>query len=532
MGHILQLLDSAAIDCVAPPATVVQGDFRPRILLPGQSGRLIDDFAGDLLNGLSPREIFNRGGLVTFIDDARNKLAPMTQSTFRSWLENEHGGRVVCQKWIGTGDASRLEDVSMSEEAAKAVLASPRFVRGLRKISRLNAVRQPIRRKDHAIELLPAGYDEESQIHTLDSVSFDHELPLEDAKAFLRELLADTAFDPKDQERSMSAALSMMLAPFVDCTFDRFAIRPVFIVTANTEGAGKTMLAQLAIAPTFGTTKLTPPPAADNADKLNELLNSIAQSGAPYVVFDNWRGKVEHGGLEAFATAPTWAGRVLGSSSTFEVDKQCLVLITVNHATVGSDMRRRSIFIQLFVEEAKAEDRHIARPISEADIIAKRDRILAALWALVRSWRDAGRPPGRVRNASFDEWGRTVGGILEFAGWPSPLLPPPDPLDERLHNMTELVKAVLAARSLDDETFLKPAELLSIARESGCFPRIIAAEEPDETKFVRAEAQQLGKHCGYYRGGRVFTMPDGDRIKFNVVGEGHQRKYGFVRINK
>src|SRR5207249_1873352 len=106
-------------------------------------------------------------------------------------------------------------------------------------------------------------------------------LPLDEAKMVLRELLADTAFAPKDEERSMSAAISMMLSPFVDCMFNRFAIRPAFIVAANTEGAGKTMLVQLAIAPIFGTTKLTAPPAADNADKLNELLNSIAQSGAP-----------------------------------------------------------------------------------------------------------------------------------------------------------------------------------------------------------------------------------------------------------
>src|SRR5207248_3156009 len=88
MGDISRILEAVAVDYIpppTPPAPVIQGDFRPRILLPGQSGRLIDDFAGDLLNGLSPRQIFNRGGLVTIIDGARNKLAPMRGQAKRCW---------------------------------------------------------------------------------------------------------------------------------------------------------------------------------------------------------------------------------------------------------------------------------------------------------------------------------------------------------------------------------------------------------------------------------------------------------------
>src|SRR5262249_55721866 len=158
-----------------------------------------------------------------------------------------------------------------------------------------------------------------------------------------------------EKMRSMSAATAMILAPYVDCMISRFDERPAFIVTGNSEGSGKTTLVRFAVCPVFGAMKITPPPMIDS-DKLTELLNSIAQSGATYVVFDNWRGKIENQALEAFVTANQMGGRILGTSYTFDVEKQCIVFITGNQAVIGPDMRRRSMFVQLFVEEAKSED--------------------------------------------------------------------------------------------------------------------------------------------------------------------------------
>jgi hypothetical protein len=105
---------------------------------------------------------------------------------------------------------------------------------------------------------------------------------------------------------------------------------------------------------------------------------------------DNWIGKIESGALAAFITANALSARVLGTSYMFDADKHCLVFISANQANVVGEMRRRSVFIDLFVEEARAED----RPINEGDILEWRGDILAALWALVRSCRDEGCKPG------------------------------------------------------------------------------------------------------------------------------------------
>src|SRR6266511_1107289 len=97
MGQIYDMLEAAFEEYVPPQANVVvEGDFRPRVLLPGD-GRLLDDFAADLVKLLQDKPIFNHGGMVMVIDEETNKLRPIGQSAFRSWLENPTLGNVVCQ---------------------------------------------------------------------------------------------------------------------------------------------------------------------------------------------------------------------------------------------------------------------------------------------------------------------------------------------------------------------------------------------------------------------------------------------------
>jgi hypothetical protein len=273
--------------------------------------------------------------------------------------------------------------------------------------------------------------------------------------------------------------------------------------------------------------KLTPPPACKAEDKLAELLNSVVQSGAPYLVFDNWIGKIESGALAAFITANAVTARVLGTSYMFDAEKNCLVFISANQANVVGEMRRRSIFIDLFVEEAKAEDRKIEHPIDEGDILEARADILASLWALVRDWRDNGRRIGSERHSSFDEWGTTVGGILENAGYVSPLLPPPLALDERLDSFMKVVKAATSSM-IGDEVFVRPAELLELARSAGAFPWFLNEEAPDSAdgRAKRSEQQSFAKQCEHYKG-RTFSI-DQQRINFDAVGDGHQRRYRFA----
>jgi len=469
-------------------------------------------------------------GIPAVIDGETNKLRPIGPSSFRTWIENPRFGNLICQGRVGSGDKAFTQDKTMSEEVSRGVLASHRFRSGIRKISRVNTVRLPTKREDGAIELLPEGYDPESKIFTVTTADYQEDMDLESAKKNLEFMLSDTAFNPSDKDRSLAATLAMMLAPFCDSMFGRFVCRPSWIVQANQEGAGKTTLIRMALAPIFGPVKLTPPPARGSEDKLIELLNSVVQSGAPYLAFDNWTGKIDSGALAAFITANALSARVLGTSCMFDAEKHCLVFISVIRANVTGELRRRSLFIDLFVEAAKAEDRVIRRPIDEGDILDWRSDILASLWALVRNWHDGGCKPGSVRNASFDEWGKTIGGIVESAGYQSPLEPPPTPLDDELAAFSQFVGAVWKETGEGAKLTFAFNELLTIARTDGCF-EFIAQDEPtgdDASKRLAKERSMLGKQFRKFAG-RTFTLGADTKINFSLIGSGHSREYKFTK---
>jgi hypothetical protein len=515
-------LFNAARDYVAPQEqTPAPENPQLRIQLPGH-GRTLSEFAGELGDLLHDATIFNHGGVVMVLNEERKKLEPVGQSFFRSWLENY----VQPQGFAGHGESARLENQSLTEDGARAVLASPQFISKLRMVRRVNTVRQPVRRDDGTVELLQAGYDEQSQIFTLESVKFDTEMSIAGAVAVFQKWFQDAAFKPNDRHRSESVAMAMMLAPFCDCMFSGKTQRPAFIVSANTEGAGKTTLVMMAIATVFGPTKLTAPPDSANKDKLTELLNAVVQAGWPYVVFDNWRGKIENPALEAFITASVVGGRILCTSNTFEAEKQCLVFITANDASVGGDMRRRALFVDLFVQEARAEDRKIGREISEKDILEGRGEILAALWAYVRNWVDNGSKDGERKHQAFPEWGRVIGGILEEIGYPSPLLPPPESMDPRLESFFRIAASACQEMGEATELFVSPSELLETGRKVGAFPWFLSdTADSLSDKEKRSERSAFARQCDHFKG-RVF--PNG--IKFDSIGDGHSKQYRFSRI--
>src|SRR5262249_47551203 len=147
-------------------------------------------------------------------------------------------------------------------------------------------------------------------------------------------------------------------------------------------------LVKMALASVYGSVAVTSPPARD---KIQERLNAAARGGPPYPFFSKSQSEIADPSPAAFISWSRWTGRGLGRTVRCDVAKRCLVFITKNTAKVGSDMRRRSILISLFVEDSQPENRKVSRPMEEKDILDRRAEILAALWAIVRYWRDEGK---------------------------------------------------------------------------------------------------------------------------------------------
>ena len=489
----------SSISCLEPP----KPDGRPEVVLPGD-GKSLSEFASDLGEKLKTHQIYKRDGIALYVSDG-NKLEPMGSKSFVTWVEQFV--RIV--KWAGTGKDRRLETASMTEASASVILDSVQFLRHLDPIRRVNLVRQPVIRSNGRLELLPVGYDPESQTVTVGEIEFDEKMLLDDALTLLDDLQKEFAWPRQDPMRSRSIALSAQLAVFGDMMLAPAHQRPVWIYGANREGAGKTLLIRMAVCPTFGPAVIGPPPDPSRSDALTKLLASAALAGSPYLIFDNW-GKghvIGNPSLEAFITSSTYSDRVLGVSKMFTVEKQCLVFISGNGARVSPDMRRRSLVVDLEVVEARSEDREIKKPMGEPEILRDRPKILAALWDIIRVWDARGRPEGSARHASFSVWSKMFGGMLETLGLPNPCVTGKLDLDDTLRDMQKLVVEALE-QALDDligKTFTS-SELLDFSRERGYFDWILSDEAPEREDLKRQERSKFAKICDRFDGSKFGTI--------------------------
>lgn len=491
-------------------------DSRPRIELPGDN-RLVSDFATDLGKAVRGADIFSRGGLVYTLNESGDALRPMSAEAFQTWAEQFVIGYRVRASGVGS-ETVQLKR-TMGASVASAVLASPQFLRELRPIERFNPIRLPIiERNGHGrLKILPEGYDEDSATFTREGApGYADKLPLETAKAVIEELLGEFGF--ADEGRSKSVAIAGMLTVFGSQLLPKGSIRPCFINLANAEGAGKTLLVKCATVPVLGGTPASTYP--DDEDEMRKLILSAVLELRPVLVLDNVKGRLASESLEGFLTSQQWSGRVLGGNRTFTGDNLVTVFVTGNGCTVSPDMRRRSLFCELFLKEERAEDRVFKQPLETSVLLDRREEILTALMGLVRNWAHAGMPSPSRSHSSFAEWAATIGGIVEAAGYPSPLETPTieGAADVDGDDMRVLVKALTENGPLNSVTF---DELIEMARDRGIFESAI--EQLDD--HAKAAKSALGA---------MFRRYDDRMIggcRFSLVGKGHKRRYQAERIN-
>jgi hypothetical protein len=261
------------------------------------------------------------------------------------------------------------------------------------------------------------------------------------------------------------------------------------------------------------------------------LLDSVVQNALLYLAIDNWDRKIDSGPLAHLITANAMTGRIMGGNAMYDALVQCLIYITANTKYFSSEMRRRLLSVDLYVEQARAEDRKISKSLDEDDVAAMRPELLSAMLAFVRAWHEAGCPPGTVSHASFPEWGRIVGGILEHAGYVSPLKPAQRVVDPKLDRFTHLMKAI--AKRMDAESkamlSLPPSELMEIARTAGKFEAFLDPDGPDD-KTIRSDRMKFRQQCEGYSEGRIFELDGNRHVRFAAEGEGHSKQYVFTLL--
>jgi hypothetical protein len=510
-----EILDVPELPAARGPNPVgVLNDPRPKVQLPGDN-YLLSDCAREIGRILAPKDIFSRGGLAFVINERKDALTPMPPEMLRTWIEDH----LVCfkvRKLTGTDETIQFKRTITQTDAA-GVLASPQFLAELQQIERFNPIRVPVMRRTGRIELLPAGYDGETKSFTCDSVPIVGAMDVADAKQIIDEILSEFVF--ADSGRSKAVAVAAMLAVFGRGLLPQKALHPCFIFVANAEGAGKTLLVKCATVPVLGYAPTGTKPKDE--DEMRKVLLAAVLEARPVIFFDNAKRHITSEALEGFLSSQDYAGRILGQTKTFRGENNAVVFITGNGCTVSPDMRRRSLFCELFLEVERAEDRVFQNSLEVPTLLERRADILTALWALIQNWDKDLRPKPSRSNSSFPDWSEIIGGIVEHAGYGCPLETPQiqAAADQDGSDMRALVKAIADGAKLKAVQF---DEVVDVARAGGLFDWCIPADGDLEPKPKATFARLLKGYDRRLIGG----------YRFSLLDKGRNRRFQVEEISK
>jgi len=495
-------------------ARSIFNDQRPKVQLPGDN-RTISDFAGELGSYLRTRGLFRRERLVVTLNEKGDALRSVGEQELRTWAEKH----VICYTaHQPSNNAHALIEIkkTMTNDVSRATLVSPQFVDALPPIEHVNDIPLPTLRKNGKITLLPQGYDPESQTYTLNPSPIPAQL-LKTPREIIDELLAEFCF--ADGGRSKAVTVAAMLTLFARGILPPTALRPAFIYLANAPGAGKTLAADCAVVPVFGRAYRHNLPQKE--EELEKVLLTAIMEAQPVLFFDNIKKHLSSPCLEGFLTSLHWQGRILSVSKTFSGKNGTTVFITGNGATVSPDMRRRSLFVELFSEAARAEDRKFRQPLDEAVLVARRGEILGALWTMVQAWDSAGRPRCSTPHNGLGAWCDTIAAIVEHAGFGCPTA------RAELHEGgdtegDQIGKLIVALYRRFNSGTVEFEDIVKAAHEEGLFEYVICDGEFSIEMPQRGRFAKLLKR--YDRMG--FST---DRLRFLVQGVGHGRRFRIVK---
>jgi len=512
----------------APPAQATENPEMPMV----QIVPVISTMAREIGGILSQNGVFVRQRSALTISP-EGRLVEMSARRFRTYCEDH----LVTFKWeMPKPNVFEKKPQTITVDAAATILESDQFLSRQRELLRVATVRQPVRRKDGRIELLPYGYDAESQTLTQNSgVEFAAEMPIEEAKTVLRELLKEFPFGDRKadgQSRNEAIVLAAMLSVFAAPLLRPQARRLNFMFSSNSVGSGKTLLAQLAIITSIGSCDVQPLP--ENQEDWRKILDTESLAGSPYILFDDCNGFLKSPTLNAFLTASSWTGRRMNTQLKFCVPKIATVFLTGNNLEVTPDVARRFLHCRMVTDEADPQARKIEKVFSDEWLEKPevRSQLLACLWSIVRHWDAAGRPsPNRIVRG-YEPWCAVYGGMVQHAGFGDPMEPLPveESGNSELADMTALVSHL--AKGIDDSSEFSFQDVVEAAIEVNAFNWMLEGKEEREGKdgprrFVltaRANSK-FGRLLAEQYGGKKFRLPSGRVVRWGQQGKNRQRVY-------
>ena len=240
-----------------------------------------------------------------------------------------------------------------------------------------------------------------------------------EAVAACDELLGVVSDFPFDTPAHKAAWLAALLTPLARFAFAGPA--PLFLVDANTRGAGKGLLLDC-IARILTGDRFTVAAYTADEDELRKRITSLTISGDRLVLFDNLEGRFGNATLDAALTATSWEDRLLGVNRMVRAPLLATWFATGNNVTVLADTARRICHVRLESPEEHPEERSgFQHPDLLGHVGRNRRQLLGAALVILRGYCAAGRPDQHLSAwGSFDGWSGLVRAAVVWTGLEDP----------------------------------------------------------------------------------------------------------------
>lgn len=479
---------------------------RVEVVLPSE-GKLISDFAREVADILKDKnEIFFRPSSrdIVEIGKIQEKNKEVEYTGFVSIKPERFITK--CEKYFKpvverrTKYGSELIDKSMDRSMASITLNSSQLQDTLPKIKRIFSVPLPIL-DEGKLTFPKMGYDPRFQSWlNPNAPKLIEDMKLEEAREIINKIYKEFCFK---SEQDKTNAIGSLLTPFCRGLFKSFNTRtPIDVWVANRERAGKDCGAGCRGVLYEGYALEEPPISSgensgNNNEELRKKLLSALIAGRKMLHFSNNKGHLDNSVLEGFATSETFSDRALGRNEILTFDNEIDLSLSGNVGiSYTPDIANRCKFINLFLDIEDANARQFENPNLHQWIKENRALILSSLYTLVRTWVEAGMPNGNIPFASFPEWSRVIGGIMESCGYNNPCVPDKEMLALGGDSETKEMKSLFElCYERYPNQWISKADIrnLIINGEDGIFGYLDFNKKSDQTKFGQKITKFLGR---------------------------------------
>jgi hypothetical protein len=336
----------------------------------------------------------------------------------------------------------------MTNANAAVVLSSQSMQTKLPSIKRIFTIPIPIL-YNGKLTFPTKGYDPRFKSWLLNDAPdmIKSEISLEEAKEVITKLFKEFCFE---SEQDRINAIAGLLTPYLRGIYPTFSTRtPVFFYLGNRQRCGKDYLAGITgIVYEGQATEETPLNNSDKTetntcDELRKKFLSAFIAGRKRMHFSNNRGYINNGVFEQIITSQKFSDRALGRNEFLTFDNEMDFSLSGNIG-VGftPDLKDRCRFVNLFLGMENANLREFENPALHKWVLENRGLILSALYSIVNNWIEKKMPSKTIPFASFSDWARICGGIMQAAGYASPCTPDKEVLNTSGDQETTNMKAL------------------------------------------------------------------------------------------